>query len=235
MSKPRQKKPARQYAAIDHEVLDSKAWGHLSPSACKVLMVIVRQESRDNNGRLQATHSYMSYFGGISTSTLRESIKSLIAHGLIYRTRGRGMDAQGKNVAALYALTWRPLTSDRRGLSCDGFVAHAYRKWVPEEKFGVSKIDSSCSDFQQSLTDEGGANPVAKINSPKPALVSKGLLKIGTYEVVPVYRGLEAQTRPQHSIASTIRKGSFAHIASVKTGYQNRVRCVTARPAQTIH
>lgn len=117
------------YAAIQHRVIDSPAYADLTFSARALLLLIVRQQTKDNNGRLQATFSYMRRFGFASERTLARAIAELIAHGFIYRSRAGGYQ-QG---AALYAVTWESI-KHRDGLFLDGFLLCAWREWIPSEK-----------------------------------------------------------------------------------------------------
>lgn len=125
----RKRKTEHPYAAIEHRVIDSPAYADLTFSARALLLLIVRQQTKDNNGRLQATFSYMRRFGFASERTLARAIAELIAHGFIYRSRAGGYQ-QG---AALYAVTWQPI-KQREGLFLDGFLACAWREWAPSEK-----------------------------------------------------------------------------------------------------
>lgn len=117
------------YAAIEHRVIDSPAYANLSYSARGLLQLFARQLSKNNNGHLMATYSFMRKFGIDSEHTISRGIKELIAHGMIYRTRSGGYQ-QG---AAQYAVTWLSITN-RKGLYLDGFVPCAWRDWNPEEK-----------------------------------------------------------------------------------------------------
>ena len=117
------------YAATEHRVIDSLAYADLSFSARALLVIITRQLSKNNNGRLMATYSYMHKFGFDSEHTISRAIKELIAHGMIYRARSGGYQ-QG---AAQYAVTWLSITS-KEGLFLAGFVPYAWRDWKPEEK-----------------------------------------------------------------------------------------------------
>ena len=83
---PRKTSIRHPYAAIEHRVIDSPAYADLTFSARSLLILIARQLGKDNNGRLQATFSYMRRFG-FSENTLSRAIQELIAHGLICRTR----------------------------------------------------------------------------------------------------------------------------------------------------
>lgn len=117
------------YAAIDHRVIDSPAYADLTFSARSLLQLLVRQHTKpNNNGHLQATHSYMERFG-FSDRTLTRAIKELIGHGFVYRTRCGGYQ-QG---ASQYAVTWLPIEK-RTGLYLDGFLHCAWRHWEAPKK-----------------------------------------------------------------------------------------------------
>jgi hypothetical protein len=117
------------YAALEHRVIDSAAYASLSFSARSLLVLITRQLSKDNNGHLQATYSYMNRFGFDSEHTLSRCIKELISRGMIYRSRSGGYQ-QG---AAQYAVTWLPIIN-KTGLFLAGFKSCAWRDWIHEEK-----------------------------------------------------------------------------------------------------
>ena len=127
-SSQRKTSTSHPYAAIEHRVIDSPAYADLTYAARALLVPITRQLTKDNNGHLQATFSYMRRFG-FSENTLSRSVHELIAHGMIYRTRSGGYQ-QG---AAQYAVTWLPI-KDRKGLFMDGFQPCAWRDWEPSDK-----------------------------------------------------------------------------------------------------
>ena len=116
------------YAAVEHRVIDSPAYADLTFSARSLLLVIARQLTKDNNGHLQATFSYMRRFGFDSDRTVTRAVADLIAHGFIYRTRSGGYQ-QG---AAQYAVTWLSI-SRKEGLFLEGFKPCAWRYWTPEK------------------------------------------------------------------------------------------------------
>lgn len=122
-------KTRHPYAAIDHRVIDSPAYADLSHSACRLLTIMARQLTKDNNGHLQATFSYCKERGINSEHTLRDAIADLIAHGFIYRTRSHGAN----KAWARYAVTWLPIKK-REGLYLDGWVPYAWRDWQPDQK-----------------------------------------------------------------------------------------------------
>jgi hypothetical protein len=117
------------YAAIERRVIDSPAYASLSFSARALLVLITRQLTKTNNGKLQATFSYMHRFGFDSEHTLSRCIKELISRGMIYRSRSGGYQ-QG---AAQYAVTWLSVTN-KEGLFLAGFKPCAWRDWSPDEK-----------------------------------------------------------------------------------------------------
>lgn len=116
------------YAAIEHRVIDSLAYADLTYSARALLTIMTRQLTKDNNGHLQATHTYLKRFG-FSENTVTRGIAELISHGMICRTRSGGYQ-QG---AAKYAVTWLSI-SKREGIFLAGFKSCAWREWQPADK-----------------------------------------------------------------------------------------------------
>ncbi len=114
------------YAAIQHRVTDSPAYADLSFSAQALLLLIARQLTKDNNGHMQCTYTYMHRFGFNSEHTLRNAIANLISHGFIYRTRSHGAN----KAWAKYCVTWLPI-KNRKGLFLDAFQSCAWRYWTP--------------------------------------------------------------------------------------------------------
>ena len=117
------------YAATEHRVIDSPAYADLTFAGRALLVLLTRQLTKDNNGHLQATFSYMHRFGFDAERTLIRSLKELIAHGMIYRSRAGGYQ-QG---ASQYAVCWLPIRK-HEGLFLDGFKLCAWRDWKPDEK-----------------------------------------------------------------------------------------------------
>ncbi len=116
------------YAAIEHRVIDSPSYADLTFSARSLLVLLTRQLSKDNNGHLQATFTYMERFG-FSVNTLSRATRELISHGLIYRTKSGGFH-QG---AAQFAVTWLTV-KNTHGIFMQGFKPCAWRDWQPVEK-----------------------------------------------------------------------------------------------------
>jgi len=116
------------YAATEHRVIDSPAYADLTFSARALLVLITRQLTKDNNGHLQATFTYMERFG-FSVNTLSRATHELITHGIIYKTKSGGFH-QG---AAQFAVTWLSVTN-KAGIYLQGFQPCAWRDWQPKEK-----------------------------------------------------------------------------------------------------
>ena len=129
----RQNKTKHPYAAIEHRVIDSDAYADMTYSARSLLLLIARQLTKDNNGHLQATFSYMRRFG-LSENTISRAIRELISHGMIYRSRSGGYQLG----AAQYAVTWLPIRN-KEGLFLNGFVPCAWRHWTPTKKNSTPK------------------------------------------------------------------------------------------------
>ncbi|MHB9100766.1 MAG: hypothetical protein ACYC2E_04555 [Sulfuricella sp.] len=118
------------YAAIEWRVLDSPAYADLKHSSCRLLTLLARQLTyENNNGNLQATFSWCKKRGIGSEHTLRDAIADLIAHGFIYRTRSHGAN----KAWARYAVCWLPI-KNRNGLFLAGFNLNAWRDWEPATK-----------------------------------------------------------------------------------------------------
>jgi len=177
------------YAAIEHRVIDSPAFADLTFSARSLLVLIARQLTKDNNGRLQATFSYMRRFGFESDRTVSRAVAELIAHGMIYRTRSGGYQ-QG---AALYAVTWLSI-KQRDGLFLDGFMPCAWRDWKPE------KNKTPSSKIQYPYRKIGGLTPAAtdKIAVGYP-------VKSADYELMPLVGGSAPVFRARIGHRHTLR------------------------------
>jgi hypothetical protein len=126
--KPTKSSIKHPYAATEHRVIDSPAYADLTFSARSLLVLITRQLTKDNNGHLQATFSYMERFG-FSVNTLSRATHELITHGFIYRTKSGGFH-QG---AAQFAVTWLSVTN-KQGIFLAGFQPCAWRDWQASEK-----------------------------------------------------------------------------------------------------
>lgn len=121
--------PNRPYAAIPHRVIDSSAFADLTPSEVQVLVLLVRQLAKDNNGRLHAARTYLANHGVASEHTIQRAIRGLIEHGFVFRTKAGGYGLG----AAHYAVTWLPLGKNRDGLThTEWFRQGAWHQWIAE-------------------------------------------------------------------------------------------------------
>ena len=132
--KPTKTSTKHPYAAIEWRVIDSPAYADLTFSARALLVQIVRQLTKTNNGHLQATFSDLERFG-FSVNTLSRATHELITHGFIYKTKSGGFH-QG---AAQFAVTWLSVTNSH-GIYMQGFKSCAWRDWQPEEKTRTPKV-----------------------------------------------------------------------------------------------
>lgn len=147
------------YVGIEHRVIDSAAFADLKPTAKVLLFLFARQSTKDNNGHLQATFSYMKRFGIGSEHTLKDSIAQLISHGFLYRTRSHGANGSW----ARYALTSLPITK-KENLFLAGFLPFAWRDWLPTEKKStrrkVQEVSSkNCSFSSENPAESAGTLP----------------------------------------------------------------------------
>jgi len=148
-------KVAHPYSAIEHRITDSAAFEDLKPQSVRLLLIIARQLTKENNGHLQATWKYARERGMGSENTLRSSISDLIAHGFLFRTRSRGPNKQW----ARYAVTWKSITK-KEGLYLHGFLLDAWKAWEPSKKappkkrrIRPSESDGTTPSFQQFLME----------------------------------------------------------------------------------
>lgn len=155
------KKPSGKhpYAAIEHRVIDSTAYADLSHSACRLLTIMARQLTKDNNGQLHASFAWCREHGIGSEHTLRNAIADLIEHGFLYRTRSHGANGAW----ARYAVTWLPI-KDRDGLFLDGFVPCAWRNWEPPRKKTTrpklqDQSSRNCSFNAENPAETAGTHP----------------------------------------------------------------------------
>ena len=176
-SRPKPAKPSTRhpYAAIEHRVIDSSAYADLTHSACRLLTLIARQLTKDNNGQLHATFSWCKVRGIHSEHTLRDAIADLIAHGFIYRTRSHGAN----KAWARYAVTWLPI-KNREGLFLDGFKPYAWREWEPTDK----------KSSRQKVQEKSGRKCSFTIENPAESAGTRPAESAG-YELVPC-RGVDS-------------------------------------------
>lgn len=193
------------YAAIEHRVIDSPAYADLSHSACRLLTLLARQLTKDNNGNLQATFTWCKERGIGSEHTLRDAIADLITHGFIYRTRSHGAN----RAWARYAVTWLSVTK-RDGLFLDGFVSCAWRSWEPiNKKSSRQKVQEQsgrkCSFNPENPAESAGTRPAES----------------AVYEYVPIDGALTIHTTQRESVRVT---ASIHRLPMVASGRMEPIR-----------
>lgn len=180
------------YAAIEHRVIDSPAYADLTHSACRLLTLLTRQLTKENNGHLQATFTWCKERGIGSEHTLRDAIADLIAHGFIYRTRSHGAN----KAWARYAVCWLPI-KNRDGLFLAGFNPCAWRDWEPPEK----------KSSRQKVQEQSGKKCSFTIENPAESAGTRGAENAG-YELVTNTSSLSAHSahsKPARATASIHR------------------------------
>lgn len=128
--KSKQARDGGQFAAIPHDVLNSRAYLSLGAYAVKLLFDLVVQFRGTNNGDLCASFSVMVGRGWKSKETLHNAKKQLLESGLVVETR-KGMRP---NKASLYAVTWHPLNECKGKLDMpiQSFPRGAYKRFEPK-------------------------------------------------------------------------------------------------------
>lgn len=198
------------YSPVPHELVDSAAYADLQGEAIRLLMIVARQWNGQNNGQLHASFSYCQARGIGSKSTLQKAVASLIAHGFLFRTRSHGF-IDGKNIPARYACTWLPLTKNRKGLWCDGFVLNAYKKWGPEKNSEVQKVDHTCTKNCTFSLNNRQDEPVPKSVLSAPAKAFTESTESEPFEILAIKGGSDYMTAP------LIRRGRHAQLLSVRS------------------
>lgn len=103
------------FFALPHRLLNGQKYAKLSSNAIKLLIDIGVQYNGYNNGFLKASFNELKSKGWRSKTTLSRCILELEEVGFIIRMR------QGcyPNIASLYALTWKEISSGRNTVCFD--------------------------------------------------------------------------------------------------------------------
>ncbi len=109
--------PIRVFMSDDFKTLNN--------ASVRVLIALVCQYNGANNGDLSATRTEMIKHGIRSSDTINRSVKELIEHGLIAKTRNGYAGIDGRRMCSLYALTW---------LRVDDIGIKSGDKWIPTVK-----------------------------------------------------------------------------------------------------
>lgn len=92
------------FLALPHSLMEHPNFSSMSPRAVKLLLDLGAQYRGVNNGDLAMTWSIMEKRGWHSRDQLRKARQELLYRGFIVITR-----QGGRNLATLYALTWRQI------------------------------------------------------------------------------------------------------------------------------
>ena len=100
----RGRKSEHSYLGIPHYIVRSGEFGRLDAWSVKLLIELAGNYNGKNNGDLSAAFKVLRARGWRSPGTLNATIKRLLAARWIIHTR-KG----GRNLCALYAITWWPI------------------------------------------------------------------------------------------------------------------------------
>lgn len=105
MGRLKEKKSYERFAGIPHWVLQSAAYRGCSHAARNLLLDVVMQHNKYNNGKLVVCDEFLRPLGWNSDDTINRGKKQLIASGLLIETR----KGARPNRVSWYALAWRQL------------------------------------------------------------------------------------------------------------------------------
>ncbi|HBC3487159.1 TPA: hypothetical protein KDY96_004032 [Vibrio parahaemolyticus] len=100
-------KAKQRYVGIPHPIVKSEQFANLSPSATRLLFMILFQYNGSNNGNLVVTwKDYQDIAGVKSEKTFRAALDELVESGLLLRVGfGTTKRSRGK-LPYLYAIAW---------------------------------------------------------------------------------------------------------------------------------
>jgi len=97
------------FLRLDHGILDSEAWRHLSPRAVVLLLAVWRRHTGGNNGAIPYSIREARELLGCGPNTAREAFGELVGHGFLKVARGSNFDLKTRE-----AREWT-LTMERVG------------------------------------------------------------------------------------------------------------------------
>jgi hypothetical protein len=103
-TKEQRRRGGDHFFALRYDVLRSPEFSALSAIAVKLLLDLVSQFSGTNNGDLSPSWRLMKARGWKSKDTLDRALRELVERQWLVRTR-----PGGRNLAALYAMTFRSI------------------------------------------------------------------------------------------------------------------------------
>lgn len=112
------------YVKIDHALIDSEAWLHLSPHAFKLLVAIWRQHNGKNNGQIPFSRDQACAVLKCTTRIARRAFEELQEKGFIRLRRDSGF-----NQKSTVAREWE-ITAEAMGLS---LPSAEYQGWTADD------------------------------------------------------------------------------------------------------
>jgi hypothetical protein len=118
-------KGSGQFVMLDFGMLNSSAWGALTPAERSVLICVAKRYSGSNNGRIAAPCRAIAAEAGINKDTVGNALKRLCEHGFLDLMQAGAFSLKVRH-AAEYRLTWRGC--DRTGAP----ASRRFKHWRPE-------------------------------------------------------------------------------------------------------
>ncbi len=187
--------PRGGHVRIYWEIVDSHAWRALSWADRGLYVALRRKLLNTNNGNIEATLGGMSPAGITSSASLSKGLRSLIAVGLIDKTRQGGI-AYGSKVCSLYRFTdeamldhprlglkamratneWKQFGSIEAANTAIEQANQAARRRPSENDLGVRFLKPAASESEShavtsdSLPEAAGVLRVQRLKQRTPAL-----------------------------------------------------------------
>lgn len=118
------------FVALPYIVIRSAQFASLSPSWVKLLMDLLSQKGKSNNGDLCATWSLMERRGWRSRDTLDKAQRELIDGGWIVQTRQGGLHRPSLYGVTFFALDW----SSKMEVSANAFPRGLWSRMAPVQR-----------------------------------------------------------------------------------------------------
>ncbi len=137
-------KGQRRYMKIDDTVYQSLAFRTLPTAAAKLWLDLRTQFNGANNGNISAVMSVLVHRGWVSTSTLQNALRELLARGLIAHTR-RGRPGPFR-VCSLYRFCDLPCAKNEARFIEGRIATCEFAEWKPNgaaEKIRASEIEAT--------------------------------------------------------------------------------------------
>jgi len=128
------------FLALPFSVLESAGWRQAGHVARSLLIDVMRQYNRKNNGRLVACDKYLRPLGWKSHDVITRALRELLACGLLVETR----KGARPNLTTWFALSWYQLHQrDGLDISTKLYRTGAYRNPEPRPVKNAGLIPSA--------------------------------------------------------------------------------------------